>query len=1050
MLRLPLILLLLLIGGWPMSSSANAELCPAPTLDSQLNLTLPCVGVQGQQYAAQLLRLDNSAPPRWRVADLAPSDCAWNTRACATLSKEGELNVLQLSLGDGFYTGVLALDLQQSDPLLRYVTHRPAPVKSGQSDSHGSLKPYTPPPLVDGGNQRKLLAIYMVGSDMESSWMQAATVDLLELLEGYRQLPRPEHVEVIVAFGGADKDGWRGMTIANMAQLLADARDGQFGNGEDYLYREPRAHMGDRSTLELFLRLTGDTYQNFAQSFLALWDHGGAYNGFGIDENYQNDGLSLEEMRQALQASGQRFDVIGFDACLMATAEIAAYLHPYTRYLLASEEVEPSHGWNWSDVILHYAQESDLKTAARQWIDRYVDHQRHAYRSSGKTLALLDASVYPTFQQRTDEFLDALRRYLQVNVPAFNSQAATALQRTRAYTHSHHISIDLLDFAINLLGETTNDSPSGAALQDSIQALINVIDRFVVYSQHDGTRPYSHGVSINPPDNPPHAFSFSAAHSALQKTWRQQIASDADLPRVTGQQNEVAAADAQLQQVNFREEELAALEGSVRQLFSLGAISATQFDVYLAGIAILRNPNLTLEEKELELAQLASQAGNALPSGFFKIWMRVWMRGGSFDKLWMRSGLPQTPRQASGKAQRLYHSAWPFLTGERAAFVHRPAVTPRALSIAQGVRGTVAQFSDSHPLKVTTIYGTIKTDPRSGERLFETTAELEAYPTENPNEFFTPTWNRVWYSFKFDPAQATQWLPMAFVKRYRENQHTYTVYNSRMHYRDARKTYPHDAASCNAKGYAVDMTGQCVEMAMLELVADDHNHVVSHKVLPYKQLAGAEGADAVVFDKQSQILKEGDQIRLLFETINMTSGEGGDWRATTGEQFITLKQAPVFQVELFAFIDKDTGEPLDFWYTMRAVDASGHNVTAAPRLAPVDLPSCETLAQTRDNLNAASTHLSNPANSIKYNSPLGARLDEAVDALFVVKLAVADAELGDRIGRLINLLYNENTMDRVNWTFVWDRIDYWPNVKAELDGLMPPLDRLYQAQCVGI
>ena len=53
---------------------------------------------------------------------------------------------------------------------------------------------------------------------------------------------------------------------------------------------------------------------------------------------------------QALTKAGVAFDFIGFDACLMATAENALMLTKHADYLIASEETEPGVGWyytNW-------------------------------------------------------------------------------------------------------------------------------------------------------------------------------------------------------------------------------------------------------------------------------------------------------------------------------------------------------------------------------------------------------------------------------------------------------------------------------------------------------------------------------------------------------------------------------------------------------------------------------------------------------------------------------------------------------------------------------
>ena len=189
--------------------------------------------------------------------------------------------------------------------------------KRGFSDDKGSLAPYVEPAEIDDVG-RKLLAIYMVGSDLEENdW--AGTEDLEELIEGYSDLSDQQSVEVVVAFGGANKDGWRGMKIANIDQIINDSNDFEFGNelGEDaYLYRADGAHMGDQSSLQLFLTYLRDGYPSVDQRFLTLWDHGGGYKGFGNDSNFNSDDLSMREISEAFANSqAGTFDLIGFDAC---------------------------------------------------------------------------------------------------------------------------------------------------------------------------------------------------------------------------------------------------------------------------------------------------------------------------------------------------------------------------------------------------------------------------------------------------------------------------------------------------------------------------------------------------------------------------------------------------------------------------------------------------------------------------------------------------------------------------------------------------------------
>lgn len=68
--------------------------------------------------------------------------------------------------------------------------------------------------------------------------------------------------------------------------------------------------------------------------------------------------LSMRELDAALAAPMDQtgmlgpFDLIGFDACLLGSWEVASSLDQHARYLLASEELEPGHGWDHSAVAV--------------------------------------------------------------------------------------------------------------------------------------------------------------------------------------------------------------------------------------------------------------------------------------------------------------------------------------------------------------------------------------------------------------------------------------------------------------------------------------------------------------------------------------------------------------------------------------------------------------------------------------------------------------------------------------------------------------------------
>ncbi len=414
---------------------------------------------------------------------------------------------------------------------------RPAQAKRGYSSDHGMLSPYVKPAEIDGAG-RKLLAIYMVGSDLEENY-RAGTIDLAELIDGYDALPGSQEVEVIVAFGGARTDGWWGMKFASMSQLATDVQDLEFGNETGpnaYLYQADGAHMGDESSLKLFLDYLRDGYLNFDQRFLTFWDHGNSYIGFGNDTNFNGDALLMDEIERAFQRSQPgSFDLIGFDACLMATVEVAKVIEPHAKYMIASEGLEPGHGWLWNAVIQLYAQEGSITEAGKQMVDNFVQDV-HQDESTGKTLSLLDLSQYDELVMALNPVVSAFGEQLLYN-EEYSDSLIIGSSRAQSYGASERDdsrrSIDLKHFA-QLLTEQLSTTEIGSSLDE----LMDAVDRFVVHSNHDGSKPNSFGVAIDAPENADSEYSAYKTNDTwlnFQSAYMDFRLSDTESPEVIGE-----------------------------------------------------------------------------------------------------------------------------------------------------------------------------------------------------------------------------------------------------------------------------------------------------------------------------------------------------------------------------------------------------------------------------------------------------------------------------------------------------------------------------------
>lgn len=193
--------------------------------------------------------------------------------------------------------------------------------------------------------------------------------------------------------------------------------------------RPPEKNLGKCSmvgprTLADFIAYSKKTFPA-DRYMLVMWDHGaGSLNGFGYDEHFPRDSMTLAEIASALNAGGTAFDFIGFDACLMSTVEAAVVLEPYADYMIASEEVEPGIGWHHTGWISALSGNTSMATTdlGKRLIDGYVAEVRNRVPRSQASLSLVDLAQFKGtvsqaltgFSSSTTELLDT-QDYQQVS-----------------------------------------------------------------------------------------------------------------------------------------------------------------------------------------------------------------------------------------------------------------------------------------------------------------------------------------------------------------------------------------------------------------------------------------------------------------------------------------------------------------------------------------------------------------------------------------------------------------------------------------------------------
>lgn len=229
--------------------------------------------------------------------------------------------------------------------------------------------------------------------------------------------------------------------------------------------------MGDYHSLTDFIKWGAATYP--ARHYMVdVWDHGSGWHRLMLamasglrsrphllqpmdiswDEN-TNHWITTAQLGQALrdaaQAIGQKIDVLGTDACLMAMAEVGQEVADSTSYLAASQEVEPGPGWPYDAWLAHVqrAGSVDPATMATILTDEYVkSYSGGENGTQDVTFSTQDLSQLPALDQAM-KILGASIEKLDANG---RKQITDAVNRTQSFTYDDYG--DVADFTSNLQG----------------------------------------------------------------------------------------------------------------------------------------------------------------------------------------------------------------------------------------------------------------------------------------------------------------------------------------------------------------------------------------------------------------------------------------------------------------------------------------------------------------------------------------------------------------------------------------------------------------------
>ena len=257
---------------------------------------------------------------------------------------------------------------------------------------------------INGKNDdTRTLFIYMCGSSLESKQGHAGK-NIDELLSA----SAAGNFNIVIEAGGANK--WRSHDIAGHAVSRYEIRKGKLKLIETFKNK----NMGKSDTLSNFLSWGQERY-NTKNNMLVFWDHGaGSVNGLCFDENYSYDSLTLKEIKKAFKKAKlkNKFELIGFDSCLMASIETAHTIKDYAKYMIASEEIEPSGGWDYKALAESYSSGDKAVKTGKVVCDSFIKKCKKKGRELTASLSLFDLSKTDALREQWKKGTDFINQHL--------------------------------------------------------------------------------------------------------------------------------------------------------------------------------------------------------------------------------------------------------------------------------------------------------------------------------------------------------------------------------------------------------------------------------------------------------------------------------------------------------------------------------------------------------------------------------------------------------------------------------------------------------------
>ena len=210
---------------------------------------------------------------------------------------------------------------------------------------------------------------------------------------------------------------------------------------------------------------------------LVLWNHGAGWKMVSksvkgiLEDETSNRIMSIDQVANAIRASGIHFDVIDMDACLMGMYEVAYTFRNVADYLVFSESTEPSDGDPYDVFLSTIVQNPNInsRTLAYNIVESYYNFYMQNEVDIGITKSACDLSYINQLHNLITNFVSITKP----NISEFTYGLETAASQAQSYEYPTYK--DLYDFFTILRNYIDNPQ-----IQQLINNILHLVDQMII------------------------------------------------------------------------------------------------------------------------------------------------------------------------------------------------------------------------------------------------------------------------------------------------------------------------------------------------------------------------------------------------------------------------------------------------------------------------------------------------------------------------------------------------------------------------------------------